>query len=129
MARTADEQNKSLKEGGNFGAVTSSLHYSLLFPHTLFRLLWVSFSLISPPIRSVLYLISPAQVFYSTQGNLIWLSSIQIHGFLFSPLCSLLIPSRPSVFFSLWNNEWIARVIDQRKINPSAVVHGLRLLS
>lgn len=48
MVRTADEQNESLKEGGNFGAVTSSLHYSLLFPHTLFRLLWVSFSLIFP---------------------------------------------------------------------------------
>lgn len=69
---------------------------------------------------SLLYLISTVQVFHGTLGNLIWLSSIQIHG-IFSTLCFSPIPSRP-----FWGGTmaWLLGLEASEKSIPSTMVWG-----
>lgn len=89
---------------------------------TLFGLLWVSFLLwlFCPLFPCVLYLIGTAQVFHGTLGNLIWLSSIQIHGIFSLLFASLQFPAAGPF---LWNNAMTAGARDQWKIN--SLHHGL----
>lgn len=72
---------KKIKKCLSYKLHVQYISHCSLSPYTSFWILWLLSSYPPPPTPpppqfSLLYLISTAQVFYSTRANLIWLSSI-----------------------------------------------------
>lgn len=85
---------------------------------TLFGLLWVFLLVFLLFSRSILYLISTVQVFHGTLWNLIWLSSIKIHG-IFSLLLLLFAPHQSPVGLFCGTMPWLLGPDSSEKSIPS----------